>query len=227
MLRRKILVCAIALLANAVYASPTAPKNGVEFITLSNPQDVAPNGKKVEVIEFFMYHCPACNAFEPVLTKWVKERSGSITFRRVHLPHAQNNDPEAHLFLTLEAMKIEDALHDKVMHTWHVERLRLKSDADNLDWAVKNGVDREKFLSFYNSFSVTARLRNLNRLTSDYKVDSTPTLVIDGRYLTSPSMVAAGNPTIPSENVLSATLQVVDSLIDTAAKANASRDVKK
>jgi thiol:disulfide interchange protein DsbA len=115
-------------------------------------------------------------------------------------------------------MQLEGAMHEKVEHTWHVDRHRLATDADNLDWAVSNGIDRQKFLAFYNGFSVTAKLRNLGHYTGNYGVNSTPTLVIDGRYVTEPAMVAQANPGIGHADVYAATLKVVDALIEQARK---------
>ena len=84
------------------------------------------------------------------------------------------------------------------------------------DWAVKNGIDKDKFLAAYSSFSVLAKLRNAGRTATNYDVDSTPTLIVDGRYLTNPSMVDTSNPGIPGAGLGPATLQVVDALIAAA-----------
>ena len=218
MLRLKLVVVAAALLAGSAFASPTAPKNGAEYTTLKTPQPVLAEGKKVEVIEFFMYHCPACYALEPAILAWVKKQGDGIVFRRIHLPLTGENDPEAHMFLTLEAMKLEESLHAKLLSTWHVERRRLKSDADNLDWAVKNGVDKDKYLAMYNSFSVITKLKSAGRVASTYEVNSTPTLIVNGRYLTNPSMVDASNPGIPRPQLDQATLQVLDALVAMSRK---------
>jgi thiol:disulfide interchange protein DsbA len=205
--------------AGAAVASPDNPVPGREFVELKDPQPVtAAAPGKIEVIEFFMYHCPACNALEPTLKSWVPTREGAVSFRRVHIPHAEKNDPEAHLFLALDAMQLEGALHDKVMHTWHVERRRLLSDADNAQWAAANGIDQQKFHAFYDSFSVTAKLRNLTRYVNGYGVDSTPTLVIDGRYLTTPAMIGEANPELTGQTIGPATMKVVDALIERARK---------
>lgn len=199
--------------AASASASPAVPRDGAEYRLLSSPVQVQAQGKKVEVIEFFMYHCPACNMLEPGLAEWVKKQGDAISFRRIHVPHNGAADPEAHLFLTLEALKLDESLHAKVLNTWHVERKRLKSDEDNVEWAVKNGLDKTQFLAAYNSFGVLTRLRNLEKLVGSYRVDGTPTLVINGRYLTSPSIVAEGNPNMPRPSVEAAAFQVMDALV--------------
>jgi protein dithiol oxidoreductase (disulfide-forming) len=221
MLRRKLFIAvaaATAMLAGSAFATPTAPKSGAEYTTLKNPQPVQAEGKKVEVIEFFMYHCPACYALEPAMLDWVKKQGDNISFRRIHLPLTGEKDPEAHLFLTLEAMKLESQLHAKVLHTWHVERKRLQSDDANIEWAVKNGIDKEKFLSVYNSFAINNRLKNAGRVAATYEVNSTPTIIVNGRYSTNPSQVDASNPGIPRQQLTAATLQVLDALVAQSRK---------
>ena len=213
----KIALVVVGLCAATAFASPTAPRNGAEYTTLKTPQPVQAQGKKVEVIEFFMYHCPACYALEPDMLAWVKKQGDNISFRRIHLPLTGENDPEAHMFLTLEAMKLEEQLHAKILTTWHVERRRLKNDADNIDWAVKNGVDKDKFTAAYNSFAVMTRLKNAGRVAATYEVNSTPTLVVDGRFVTNPTMVDAANPGTPRPQLNAVTLQVLDALVAQAA----------
>ena len=210
---------ATVLAASTAFASPTDPKSGVEYVTLAQPQPVQATGKKVEVIEFFMYHCPHCNALEPQLEQWVKKQGDNIVFKRVHLPSSGPNDPEAHLRLTLEALGKAEEFQPKVFKAWHADRLRLNTDAAIIDWASKNGLDRNKFLDAWNSFGVTTKLRRLPQITSDYKVDSVPTIIIDGKYQTSPALVYNSVKTQNEPALFGATLQVMDALVAKAAKS--------
>jgi protein dithiol oxidoreductase (disulfide-forming) len=210
---------ATALVASTAFASPTDPKSGVEYVTLAQPQPVQTTGKKVEVIEFFMYHCPHCNALEPQLEQWIKKQGDNIQFKRVHLPFSGPNDPEAHLYLTLEALGRADEFQPKVFKAWHVDRLRLNTDAAIIDWVTKNGIDRKKFLDTWNSFGVTTKLRRLPQITSDYKVDGVPTVIIDGKYQTSPSIVYNSTKSSSEPALFQATLQVMDALVARAAKS--------
>lgn len=210
---------ATALVASTAFASPTDPKSGVEYVTLAQPQPVQATGKKVEVIEFFMYHCPHCNALEPQLEQWVKKQGDNIQFKRIHLPSSGPNDPEAHLYLTLEALGKAEEFQPKVFKAWHVDRLRLNTDAAIIDWVTKNGIDRKKFLDTWNSFGVTTKLRRLPQITSDYKVDGVPTMIVDGKYQTSPSIVYNSVKSSSEPALFGATLQVMDALVAKAAKS--------
>jgi thiol:disulfide interchange protein DsbA len=209
---------AASLVAGTAFASPTDPKNGVEYTTLAQPQPTQTVGKKVEVIEFFMYHCPHCNALEPTFEQWVKKQGDNITLKRVHLPFSGPNDPEAHLYLTLEALGKVDQMHAKVFKAVHVDRIRLNQDAAIIDWVSKNGIDRKTFTDAWNSFGVMTKLRRLPQLVTDYKVDGVPAIVVDGKYQTSPAVVYNSVKTNNEQLLFQSTLQVVDVLVAKAAK---------
>jgi len=209
---------AASLVASTAFASPTDPKSGVEYVTLAQPQPVQAVGKKVEVIEFFMYHCPHCNALEPQLEQWVKKQGDNIVLKRIHLTAGGPNDPEAHLYLTLEALNKVDEMHAKVFKAIHVDRIRMKDDATVIDWVSKNGIDRATFTSAWNSFGVMTKLRRLPQIIDAYKVDGAPTIVIDGKYQTSPATVYNSVKTTNEPQLFQATLQVMDALVAKAAK---------
>jgi thiol:disulfide interchange protein DsbA len=210
---------AASLAVGTAFASPADPKSGVEYITLAQPQSVQAVGKKVEVIEFFMYHCPHCNALEPQFEQWVKKQGDNIVLRRIHIPSQGASDPEAHLYLTLEALGKVEQMHAKVFKAMHVDRVRLTKDDTIIDWVSKNGIDRATFLNAWNSFGVMTKLRQLNKIVESYKVDGAPTIVIDGKYQTSPALVYNSVKTSNEAQLFPATLQVMDALVAKAAKS--------
>ncbi|BDT58156.1 MAG: thiol:disulfide interchange protein DsbA/DsbL [Janthinobacterium lividum] len=209
---------AATMVASTAIASPADPKNGVDYQTLAAPQPVQATGKKVEVLEFFAYHCPACNMLEPTLKQWVKKQGDNIVMRRVPLPFQGPADPEARLFLTLEAMGKLDQYHDRVFQAVHVQRQRLMKDDQIIEWAVKNGLDKAKFMETWNSFGVTTKLRRLQQTASAYKVSGTPTIIIDGKYVVSPGQIQESNKIQDVNQLMQATSQVLDKLVERAAK---------
>jgi thiol:disulfide interchange protein DsbA len=209
---------AASLIASTALASPAEPKSGVDYMTLAQPQPTQAVGKKVEVIEFFMYHCPACNALEPAIAQWVKKQGDNINFKRVHMPYKGAADPEAHLYLTLEAMGKLGEMHAKVFTALHVDRVRFENDEAVINWVARNGIERARFLEVWNSFGVTTKLRRLPQVLNDYQVDGVPTIVVDGKYVTSPSVAGEAVGATSREQAQQATLQVLDVLVATAAK---------
>lgn len=208
---------AATMVASTAIASPADPKPGVDYQTLSAPQPVQAAGKKVEVIEFFAYHCPACNLLEPTFNQWVKKQGDNVLVRRIPLPFQGPSDPEARLYLTLEAMGKLDQYHGRVFHAVHGQRQRLMTDEQIIAWAVKNGLDRAKFMETWNSFGVTTKLRRLEQVAKAYKVTGTPTIVIDGKYVVSPGQIGEANKIRDVGQVMQATTQVMDALVKKAA----------
>ena len=143
----------------------------------------APAGK-IEVVEFFWYSCPHCNAFEPALEAWVKKLPKDIAFRRSPVAFRDDFVPQQRLFFALEAMGLVDKLHAKVFAAIHVEKRELvKGDAIG-DWVATQGVDRAKFMEQYNSFSVASKATKAVQLQNAYKVEGVPALGVAGRFYT-------------------------------------------
>ena len=109
-------------------------------------------------------------------------------------------------------------MHAKVLKTWHIDHIRLKTDQDNIDWAVANGIDKTKFVDAYQSFSVTSARMRLPKLSENYEVENTPTFIVNGRYLTNPVLLSASNPKMNRDQVTQATFQVIDALVANVIK---------
>lgn len=206
------LVATLAFVAAAAGAADF--KNGLDYNTVDGPRPET--GKKVEVLEFFMYHCPHCNVLDPLLANWVKKNGDKVVFRRMHM----GDDAQAHAFYTLEALNITN-LHEKIFHAIHVDRNRLNTDQALLDFLVKNGVDKAKYLAAFNSFGVQAKLKRAQQVAAQYKLDSVPALVVDGRYTTSP--VVAGHGVSSVEEAHKAMFAVVDSLVARSLQERAAK----
>ena len=168
------------------------PIEGTHYVRLSQPLPTVAEPGKVEVIEFFWYGCPHCNAFEPSLEAWVKKLPADVVFRRV--PVAFRAEPfVAHqrIFYALEAMGQVEAMHRKVFYAIHNDRQHLDKPAEIAAFMGKNGVDEKKFLEVYNSFSVASKAQQAKQLSEAYKIDGVPALGIQGRFFTSGTL--AGN----------------------------------
>lgn len=212
-----MLMSAVVLSASA---SPTDPKNGVEYRSLATPQQA--DAKKVEVIEFFDYACPHCYKLDPALQAWVKKQGSNIIFKRVHISRTGTDLPQQKMFYTLEAMGLmTDALHTKIFTEMHVNGNRMNRDELAFDFVAKQGIDRQKFIDTYRGFGVQGHVRKATSMMDAYGVDSWPMFAVDGKYVTSPVMADAGEKTATTEEQLHAKgFQVMDVLV---AKAKAEK----
>ena len=178
--------------AGTARAQGGTPVEGTHYVRLAQPVPVAASGK-VEVVEFFWYGCPHCNAFEPMLDSWQKKLPADVAFRRV--PVAFRDEPyvtHQRIFFALDEMKQVEAMHRKVFYAIHNDHQRLDKPADIAAFMTKNGVDGSKFLEHNNGFSMQAKLAQAAQLAKAYRIDGVPAIGVQGRYFTSPSM--AGGP---------------------------------
>jgi thiol:disulfide interchange protein DsbA len=128
-------------------------------------------------------------------------------------------DPETHLFLTLQAMGTSEAYQAKVFDAVGeiVQRKRSETLTEQEVQGVAArlpGIDKAKFTDTWNSFGVKTMLNRLPGIVSNnYKIDGTPTIVIDGKYATSPGQVAATTRTRDQQQLFQETLQVAGALV--------------
>jgi thiol:disulfide interchange protein DsbA len=201
----------LALGAAGVHAqAPALPQLSRDYVRLDPPRPVA-SGDKIEVIEFFYYGCPVCYELEPTLARWVYNAPSSITLRRVPALSSDNWDNFAKLFYTLEATGHLARLHWPVYDNFHFDGIKLNEEAVMLNWASHNGVDKEKFSSAYNSPEIQAKLAAAREMTRDYEIKGVPSIVVDGKFVTSARM-AGGTREL---------MQLVDRLVELARKERA------
>jgi thiol:disulfide interchange protein DsbA len=192
----------------AAFAQGKKPEEGTDYLKLSKTVAVdAPPGK-VEVIEFFWYACPHCNAFEPRLEAWLKKIPPDIAFKRVPVAFRDDFVPQQRLYYALEAMGKVDELHAKVFNAIHNQHELLNREDLILAWVGKQGLDAAKFKELYNSFSVSSKARRAVQLQDAYKVQGVPALGVAGRYYTDGTV--AGN--------IDKALQVTEYLVAEARK---------
>jgi protein dithiol oxidoreductase (disulfide-forming) len=167
------------------------PEEGKDFRTLDKKAPVEAPAGKIEVVEFFWYSCPHCNAFEPKLAAWLKNIPADVAFRRVPVAFRDDFVPQQRLFYTLEAMGKVDELHAKVFQDIHVNHQPTNREDAILAFAQKNGLDRAKFQELYNSFSVSTKARRAKQLQDQYQVDGVPALGVAGRFYTDATMAGS------------------------------------
>ena len=185
--KRFITVFALLSLSGLVSAQGQKIEEGFDYRVLPIAQPVEIKGK-VEVIEFFWYGCPHCYDFEPELSSWVKRQPKDVVFKRVPVAFRDDFMPHSQLFYALEAMGKGDALNEKVMYAMHKENKRLLTEPEIADWVASQGIDRNTFLATYRSFAVISKARAAKQMAEAYRIDGVPTIVMQGKYVTSPSI---------------------------------------
>jgi thiol:disulfide interchange protein DsbA len=181
------------------------------------PLEAPKGGRRIEVIEFFYYGCPHCYSLQQPLDAWLKTIPKDVDFRRMPTVFRESWVPLTRTYYALETVGVLEKLHREVFDMVHKNSVNLGDRRILLDWAAKKGVDAKKLGEAYDSFTVQTKTQRSIQLTRAYGISGTPSVVVDGRYLTGPSM------TLKPDNSIDYTrfTQVLNDLIDLARKSPA------
>jgi protein dithiol oxidoreductase (disulfide-forming) len=180
---------------------PTAWQDGVNYTRLVPAQPTSVPTGQVEVLEFFWYACPHCNAIDPLIAAWLKNKPGYITFSRVHVLWSEGHRSLARLYYTLDAMGKLDQLHSEIFREIHVNGNPLiapdpnntaQSERIQTAFVVRHGVSEAEFTQAYHSMPVDLALQRADELVQRYRVDSVPRFIVNGKYVADVS--TAGTP---------------------------------
>ena len=182
----KKLLILLFLLVNSAVLQAAGYTEGVEYKAL--PPQPTDTGEKIEVLEFFWYGCPHCYTFEPYIKAWKKTKPDNVEFVRVPAIFRPDWEIQARTYYALTNMGAIEDLHEKIFAAIHNDKKKLDKKATLTDFVVKNGVDRKKFEEEYNSFSVDTMVRKAKKKQTAYKIQGVPSIVVNGKYLSSGSM---------------------------------------
>ncbi|MEY2810702.1 MAG: hypothetical protein RLZ66_2213 [Pseudomonadota bacterium] len=181
-------LASIAMSAAAVSAQTAPYQEGIEYVSLDKRVPTEAGKGKIEVIEFFWYSCPHCNAFEPRFASWVKALPKDVEVKRVPVRFRDDFEPQQRMYYVLEALDKVEALHGKLFQAIHVEKQNLGSAEALAQWADKNGIPKAKFVELYNAFGVVTKAKRAHQLQEAFKVQGVPALGIGGRFYTDGSL---------------------------------------
>ncbi|MCW5632414.1 MAG: thiol:disulfide interchange protein DsbA/DsbL [Rubrivivax sp.] len=162
-----------------------------DYVPLQKPLPVALEpGKAVEVIEFFWYECPFCNAFEPLLMQWLGRQRPDVQFRQVPVGFTARHVATQKLFYALEELGQRERLHAKIYEAIHDRSRVLLSEQEQRDFVTEQGIDGARFVQALRSPQVEARAQAATRLVDAYDVAGVPSLGIHGRFYTSTALAS-------------------------------------
>ncbi len=208
----------IFALSIAPLTSVMALEKGRDFVALAPPQPVE-TGKRIEVREFFWYGCPHCYSLEPALMNWLKRKPANVEFIRTPatapswLLHAQ-------AYYAFAALGATEKTHTAFFRAIHQQNRQLNTEQALVQFAAEQGIDAAKFSEEFNSFGVRTNVERAKRLSAAYQVTSVPMVAVDGKYLTSASMVGS------EEGMIKALDQLVQQAMRERGASTSKRDVK-
>jgi protein dithiol oxidoreductase (disulfide-forming) len=171
---------------------------GVNYFLIQPARTPSVPAGKIEVTEVFSYACPACNIFQPTMHKLKQSMPANVVVD--YLPASFNTAEDWPMFqlayITAQILGVDQQTHDAMFDAvWKGGDLSitdpatrgLKSRMPSIEDAAKfysqhAGIPVEKFIATSKSFSADLKVRTAQELLVAYKVDRTPTLVVNGKY---------------------------------------------
>jgi protein dithiol oxidoreductase (disulfide-forming) len=198
MLRFAAFAFGLSVLLLASTSDARAWVEGTDYVLLTPTQQTSVPAGKVEVMEVFSYACPACNAFQPVMTQLKRVLPANVQF--VLLPAAFNSAEDWPVFqrayFAAQFLGVADRAHQGIFDAvWKTGELavvdpdthRLKSPAPTIEDAARvyarlAGVKPETFLATAKSFSVDMKMRAADSQIGAMQVPSTPCIIVNGKW---------------------------------------------
>jgi thiol:disulfide interchange protein DsbA len=184
---------AILMFAFTTLAMAEAPKLGDQFDAVAQVISTD-NTAKIEVMEIFWYGCSHCYSMEAPLSAWVKKLPSDVYFKRV--PGLPNPSwaPMAKAFYAMETLGVSEKLHTKLFEAIHkTKSLNPTDEKAAIEWVTaQSGLDKLKVEGAFKSFTTNTSLNRAAIIFRNSGATGVPSLVIDGKYITSSTM-AGGN----------------------------------
>jgi thiol:disulfide interchange protein DsbA len=171
---------------------------GKDYIEIKPAQRTSTPPGVIEVTEVFSYACVYCNRAVPIMDKL--KASLPSNARMTYLPASFNTAESWPMFqrvyYSAVALDLIPKMHNTIYSgVWTSKELavaeadgrRLKSPQPTLEDAAsffqkKAGIKPEQFLATAKSFAVDANCRRADALVKAYRIEGTPTLIVNGRY---------------------------------------------
>ncbi|HWK74510.1 MAG TPA: thiol:disulfide interchange protein DsbA/DsbL [Povalibacter sp.] len=184
-------------LGGAASTAPTSSKfkEGSNYVKLvpAQPTGVAPG--KVEVVEVFWYGCGHCFALDPGVESWrTKTKPAYVEFTRVPAMWNEMTRLHARVYYTAEALGKLEELHTPIFREINVKGNGLNTVDKISAFFKEHGVGTDEFQKAFSSFGVENKLQRADFLNRRYRIDSVPTVIVNGKYKTDVGMAGGEQP---------------------------------
>lgn len=181
------------LLSPQLMAQESLPANSYVTLGQAIPSDSI---NKKEVLEFFAYSCPHCSVMEPLVEQWSQSfNPEEVVLKRVPVAFNAGMGDMQRTYFVFEALDRLD-LHPKFFAALHKEKKSLFDKKAIRSWAKEQGIDEADFDKAFDSFGVQTKANRANDLVRLYQIQGTPSLAVNGKYITSPAMTNSYDGTI-------------------------------
>ncbi|MEC7864557.1 MAG: thiol:disulfide interchange protein DsbA/DsbL [Pseudomonadota bacterium] len=181
----KALPLILLFLTNTGFSSDATQK----YIQISNQKQT--ESDKIVIYEFFWYGCPHCYNLEPTMDRIESNLEKDTILVKVPVALRDTWESHAKAYYALQQMKLDDNLHKKIFTEIHINSNRLDTKEKLTQFIEDEGYNSKRFSEIFDSFGTDLRVKKASRLANQYQITSVPTLIINGKYKTSGSLVSS------------------------------------
>ncbi|MBF0285776.1 MAG: thiol:disulfide interchange protein DsbA/DsbL [Magnetococcales bacterium] len=156
------------------------PGEGEEFEVVAPAMPLS--GDKPVVEEVFNFKCPHCDDMAPVVEAWEKKQQGRIELRLVPVYWGQQTDAPLRAFFAAQFMGMGREMAQAIFEGHFRRKVDIESPEALARLAAPLGLAPEEMLKQMKSFGVGAKVSQALARWKALGVDSTPTLVVNGRF---------------------------------------------
>lgn len=137
---------------------------------------------KIEVLEFFAYTCIHCKNLEQELSGKVQNLPADSYFRPVHVVWDDGYTNLARISAAVSASGTKKEANPAIFSAIFDKNVDLRNPTVFKTWINTQGAWGKKLLDAYNSPTNVAEGQAMERMTLEYNIDSTPQVIVGGKY---------------------------------------------
>ncbi len=179
---RSAVVILGALALSAVQAQSGPFQEGVHFERIEPAQPTYAAPGKVEVIEVFSYSCHACAATQPAVDSWKKSMPAEVQFSYLPAVFHPSWEVTARGYFAAEALGLLEKSHQASFDANFKVNKPLTSADDVAKLYAGFGSSVDEIKKVMSGFAVNTRIQRARKQIMAYGVDSTPTLIVNGKW---------------------------------------------
>jgi len=181
-------------------------EEGKHYVEIFPQMQTDASPGKVEVVELMWLGCPHCYHLEPLMLEYKKNHPEYVEFKQVPAMLNPSWAADANIFYIAELLDPtgEKNLVNKIFQSIHDQKRRLKSPDSVVRFFEQQGFTAEQVNGVKNSMVFQAKLLRAQEIGAASQAQSVPTLIINGKYRTSPYMAGGNDKVLKIINMLTA-----------------------
>ena len=194
------LIAALSLALAITHSNAQSLKES-SYKPVATPYKVS-TGDKIEVAELFWFGCGHCFALEPSIKQWKANKPANAEFVKIPAIFSKRWEFHGKAFYTMQALNVPEEAYDAFFRSIHVTRKPINNYNSLVTFLAAYDKSEEQVESAFNSFEVDSKVRAATKISRSSGATGVPTLVVDGKYMTSQGMNAGTAGLFETVNLL-------------------------